>query len=223
MIIHKEGYSFLIIAFIIALIAGILIAYFVEGHLQTLLLLGLLFGFLFILQFFRNPRRFFAHNDESIINAVADGKIVVIEEIFEKEYFNEQRLLVSTFMSPLNVHVNRVPISGKILYKKHHPGGYLPAWNPKSSNQNERLTTVIEGKYGTILVKQIAGAMAKRIRNYAEIGQPVNQGEELGFIKFGSRVDLILPINAELMVQPGQLVKGNVHTIAKLVKQEKQQ
>ena len=215
MSIHKEGYLFLAITLLVCIIAGVSIGYFTEGFISLMLLTALIGGFLFILQFFRNPKRPLAQKDEMVINAVADGKIVVIEEIYENEYFNDERLLVSTFMSPLNVHINRVPISGKIIYKKHHLGGYLPAWNPKSSEQNERLTTIIEGENGVVLVKQIAGAMAKRIINYSSPENSVHQGEELGFIKFGSRVDLILPKDAALLVQPGQRVKGNITAIAK--------
>ena len=146
----------------------------------------------------------------------ADGKVVVIEEIVDEEYFKDKRLQVSIFMSPANVHVNRNPISGEVIYNKYHKGKYLVAWHPKSSTENERHSVVLKNTYGEILVKQIAGALAKRIVNYLSIGQEVRQGEELGFIKFGSRVDVILPVGTKVNVQLDQVVQGGVTVLASL-------
>ena len=157
------------------------------GHLTNL-----------ILQFFRNPKRNFIQNDSQVLSPV-DGKVVVIEEVFEKEYFNEKRLQISVFMSPLNVHVTRYPVSGNVVLSKYHPGKYLVAWHPKASTENERTTIVVENKvFGEVLYRQIAGALAKRIVNYAEEGEEVIQGSDAGFIKFGSRVDIFLPLNTKL-------------------------
>ena len=154
--------------------------------------------------------------DDNVIYAPADGKIVVIEQTEENEYFNDKRLQVSIFMSPTNVHVNRNPISGTVNYFKYHPGKYLVAWHPKSSKENERTTVVIDTGEAEILMRQIAGALAKRIVNYLEEGDEVEQGKDMGFIKFGSRVDLFLPIGTKLEVEIGQKVKGNKTIIARL-------
>jgi phosphatidylserine decarboxylase len=170
---------------------------------------------LFIVSFFRIPARKLTINDGQII-CPADGKVVVIEETIDEEYFKEKRLQVSVFMSPLNVHVNRNPISGEVVYNQYHKGKYLVAWNPKSSTENERHSVVIRKGNIEILVKQIAGAVAKRIVNYLEVGQKVEQCQEMGFIKFGSRVDLLLPVGTKLNVQLNEVVKGGVTVIGTL-------
>ena len=169
--------------------------------------------FLFIVSFFRSPRRNFTISHPQII-CPADGKVVVIEEIVDTEYFKDKRLQVSIFMSPANVHINRIPMSGEVLYSQYHKGKYLVAWNPKSSTENERHSVVIQNEAATILVKQIAGALAKRIVNYLKVGQEVTQGAEMGFIKFGSRVDVLLPVNTTIDVKLNQLVKGGVTVLA---------
>ena len=169
-----------------------------------------------ILQFFRNPTRMVPEEADHLVYAPADGKVVVIEEAYEHEYFHEKRLQVSIFMSPVNVHVNRNPVSGLVKYNKYHPGKYLVARHPKSRTENERTTVVIDTGETEILLRQIAGALAKRIKNYLEVGQQVVQGEDFGFIKFGSRVDLFLPLGTRLRVDIGQKVKGNKTVIAEL-------
>jgi len=172
--------------------------------------------FLVVLQFFRNPRRLVPNENDSIIYAPADGKVVVIEETTEGEYFKDRRLQVSIFMSPVNVHVNRNPIGGEVKYNAYHPGKYLVAWHPKSSTENERTTMVIDNGSTEILLRQIAGALAKRIKNYVNVGDKVVQGEDFGFIKFGSRVDLFLPLGTKLEVELNQKVKGNKTILARL-------
>jgi phosphatidylserine decarboxylase len=168
-----------------------------------------------VLQFFRNPKRNTIINPDHII-APVDGKVVVIEEVYEKEYFKDQRLMVSIFMSPINVHVTRYCMSGKVMFSKYHPGKYLVAWHPKASEENERTTVVVENKsFGAVLYRQIAGALARRIVNYAKEGQEVIQGTDAGFIKFGSRVDLYLPIDTNVNVELNQIVKGGIDCIAK--------
>jgi len=211
---HKEGYKIIIVTFIIVA-AVVLTADKIEVGWMKYLLQGIAVVFLIlILQFFRNPKRDTPKNDAHVI-APVDGKVVVIEEVFEKEYFNEKRLQVSIFMSPINVHVTRYAIGGTIKYSKYHPGKYLVAWHPKSSEENERTTIVVENEtYGTILYRQIAGAMARRIINYAEEGEQAVQGEDAGFIKFGSRVDLFLPLDTNMNVELNQTVKGGVDVIA---------
>lgn len=169
-----------------------------------------------VMQFFRNPNRQIITPSDKKVFAPADGKVVVIEETMENEYFKDKRLQVSIFMSPLNVHVNRNPISGIVNYIKHHEGRYLVAWHPKSSSENERTTVVIENNGAEVLLRQIAGAVAKRIVNYLEEGETVEQGRDLGFIKFGSRVDLFLPLGTDINVQIGDKVKGNRTVIANL-------
>lgn len=165
--------------------------------------------------FFRIPSRRFTYKDDAFISP-ADGKVVVIEETVDPEYYNEKRLQISVFMSPANVHVNRYPISGEVIYNQYHKGKYLVAWDPKSSTENERHSLVIKTSRCTVLVKQIAGALAKRIVNYAEVGKSVKQNEELGFIKFGSRVDLLLPLDATPAVKIGDHVKNGVTVLATL-------
>lgn len=179
-------------------------------------LLVSIFLFLLIIQFFRNPKRRTQHNDAHIV-APVDGKVVAIEEVYEKEYFKDKRLQVSIFMSPLNVHVTRHPVSGTVIYSKYHPGKFLVAWHPKSSEENERTTVVVKNKLaGEVLYRQIAGALAKRIVNYAEEGSEVIQGSDSGFIKFGSRVDVLLPADTPLTVKLNQKMKGGLSVIAKI-------
>lgn len=182
----------------------------------VILLIANFILFLFILSFFRNPKRLIPESSENLVYAPADGKVVVIEEANEPEFFGEKKLQISIFMSPLNVHVNRSPLSGNVEYYKYHSGKYLAAWNPKSSTENERCSIVIDAPKGKILVKQIAGALARRIVNYSNIGTKLKQGEEFGFIKFGSRVDIFLPLGTKVNVEMNQMVKGNLDVIAQL-------
>ena len=182
--------------------------------IKKLLQLTSIIVLVLVLQFFRNPKRETLVNENHIISPV-DGKVVVIEEVFEKEYFKDKRLQVSIFMSPINVHVTRYAISGKVVFSKYHPGKYLVAWHPKSSELNERTTVVLENNtVGKILYRQIAGAVARRIVNYAKIGDKAIQGADAGFIKFGSRVDLFLPVGTKLNVAIEQVIKGGVDKIA---------
>jgi len=214
---HKEGFKIITITFLIVAIGLLIVNSFVELYwLRMLLMLTLLVFLLLILQFFRNPQRKTIINDNHVLSPV-DGKVVVIEEVYEKEYFKDQRLQVSVFMSPINVHVTRYPVSGKIAFSKYHPGKYLVAWHPKSSEENERTTVVVDNAtYGKVLYRQIAGAMAKRIVNYAKEGDNAAQGTDSGFIKFGSRVDLFLPLDTKIQVQLNQKVKGGESIIAQL-------
>jgi phosphatidylserine decarboxylase len=212
---HKEGYKIIFIA-LVSFIAGIvLLDKFVDiAWLKMALQLVLLFLLVMILQFFRNPKRVVTLDGNTII-APVDGKVVVIEEVYEPEYFKDNRLQVSIFMSPINVHVTRYAMSGKINYSKYHPGKYLVAWHPKASTENERTSVVIENStFGEILYRQIAGALAKRIVNYAEEGTQVVQGEDAGFIKFGSRVDLYLPLGTKVDVKLNQKAVGGKTIIA---------
>jgi phosphatidylserine decarboxylase len=173
--------------------------------------------FVLVLQFFRHPARPVPRLDDTLLYAPADGKVVVVEQTIEQEYFKEPRLQVSIFMSPLNVHVNRTPVSGEVVYAKYHPGRYLFAWNPKSSTDNERTTLVLRTTGGTeILLRQIAGALARRIVCYPLLGERLSQGAEFGFIKFGSRVDIFLPLETELQVRIGDVVKANRTVIGKI-------
>jgi len=213
---HKEGYKIIVIAFILS-ITGILLAEkFIEIIWVVKAIQIVILAFLFIvLQFFRNPKRNTNLNENTII-APVDGKVVVIEEVEEPEYFKDKRLQVSIFMSPINVHVTRYAMSGSVKYSKYHPGKYLVAWHPKASTENERTTIVLDNKvFGEVLYRQIAGALAKRIVNYAEEGTEVIQGADAGFIKFGSRVDLYLPIGTELNIKLGDVVKGGTEVVAK--------
>ena len=218
MTIHREGFKSIAIAAIIFGILNVSLFWFLSASLMwvsiAIFFISLILV-LFIVSFFRIPNRTLVFNDNLII-APADGKVVVIEDHFDEEYFNEKRLQVSIFMSPANVHVNRNPISGSVVYNKYHKGKYLVAWNPKSSTENERHSVVIKKGNVEILVKQIAGAVAKRIINYLQVGQKVKQGEEMGFIKFGSRVDLLLPIGTKLNVKLNEVVKGGVTVIGEL-------
>lgn len=212
---HREGYTIIFITFSIV-IAGVLLA---DNYIDHLLVskaiqIALFIFLILILQFFRNPKRSTPINDDAII-APVDGKVVVIEEVEEPEYFNDKRLQVSIFMSPINVHVTRYALGGTVSYSKYHPGKYLVAWHPKSSTENERTTVVVNNKsFGEVLYRQIAGALAKRIVNYAKEGDEVIQGSDAGFIKFGSRVDLFLPLNTNVKVNIGDTVKGGVQVIA---------
>ena len=183
--------------------------------IRLVILIGSIILFFLVVQFFRNPNRNTDVKDTHIV-APVDGKVVVIEETFEKEYFKEKKLMVSVFMSPINVHVTRHPVNGTVKYSKYHAGKYLVAWHPKASEENERTTVVVENPVsGEILYRQIAGALAKRIVNYAEVGTKVVQGSDSGFIKFGSRVDVYLPLGTELEVELNQKVKGGITVIAK--------
>ena len=214
---HKEGFKIILISTFILGAGIILIENFIDiVWLNKLLAVILLVFYVIVLQFFRNPKRHTVLNDNQII-APVDGKVVVIEEVFEKEYFKDKRLQVSIFMSPLNVHVTRYPISGTVKFSKYHPGKYLVAWHPKASEENERTTIVVENKtIGEILYRQIAGALAKRIVNYAKPNEDVVQGTDAGFIKFGSRVDLFLPLDAKINVQLNDKVRGGEQIIASL-------
>jgi phosphatidylserine decarboxylase len=216
MYIHKEGYKPIAITAIIFAIINLLSFKLINGYTPVIswLIFIVTFGLLlFIISFFRIPKRQLTTGDAHVV-APADGKVVVIEEAFDEEYFKEKRLQISIFMSPANVHVNRNPISGEVIYHQYHKGKYLVAWNPKSSTENERHSVVIKNSAGEILVKQIAGALAKRIINYLQKGQKVEQGSELGFIRFGSRVDVLLPVGTKVNVQLNQMVQGGVTVIA---------
>lgn len=216
MTIHKEGSKTIALATILFGIINVVSFYFFSSSLPVLSLiifiatLGLL---IFLISFFRIPDRKLTI-DETAIVAPADGKVVVIEEVQADEYFTDRRIQVSIFMSPLNVHVNRNPVSGEVVYSEYHKGKYLVAWHPKSSTENERHSVVYKKNGKEILVKQIAGAVAKRICNYLQAGQEVKQTEEMGFIKLGSRVDLLLPLDAKLHVKIGDKPQGGVTTIA---------
>ena len=214
---HKEGYQIIIRSFILVAIIAVLAEYKISLEwLRMIVQVTVVILLILILQFFRNPKRITPINDKHLI-APVDGKVVIVEEVFEKEYFKDRRLQISIFMSPLNVHVTRYTMSGFIKFSKYHPGKYLVAWHPKSSELNERTTVVIENdKFGEILYRQIAGAVARRIVNYAEIGKKVVQGEDAGFIKFGSRVDLFLPLGTTIDVKVNDTVKGGIQKIAHL-------
>ena len=213
---HKEGHLIILYTFLLIALITVLVDFFIENQiLKYILQIFCLLTLILILQFFRNPKRKFNLNPEKVLSPV-DGKIVAIEEVFENEYFNDKRLQVSIFMSPINVHVTRYPIGGKVLYSKYHPGKYLVAWHPKSSEKNERTTIVINNKnIGKILYRQIAGLLARRIVNYAKVEENVIQGNDAGFIKFGSRVDLFLPLNVKINVKINQNVKGGIDFITK--------
>jgi phosphatidylserine decarboxylase len=216
MTIHKEGYTTIAVAAIIFGGVNLLSSYFISFKypvifwLIFLITLGIFF---FLVSFFRIPRRQLTIQENAIV-APADGKVVVIEEVQADEYFTDRRIQVSIFMSPLNVHVNRNPVSGEVAYSQYHKGKYLVAWHPKSSTENERHSVVYRKDGKEILVKQIAGALAKRICNYLKAGQPVKQTDEMGFIKFGSRVDLLLPLDAKIHVKIGDKPQGGVTVVA---------
>lgn len=212
---HKEGGKIILIATTLTVVFLLLADHFITLFwLKKGVELFVLFFLILILQFFRNPKRDVAINDNHVI-APVDGKVVVIEEVFESEYFKDKRLQVSIFMSPINVHVTRYAVSGKVNFSKYHPGKYLVAWHPKASTENERTTVVVENRvFGEILYRQIAGALARRIVNYAEEGMQVIQGADAGFIKFGSRVDLFLPLGTQIDVQLNQKAVGGKTIIA---------
>tara|TARA_B100000678_G_scaffold260601_1_gene241560 strand:- start:8836 stop:9480 length:645 start_codon:yes stop_codon:yes gene_type:complete len=210
---HKEGYKIILISFILIGLTFLSLDYFSIQYDFPIRIL-LLIIFILILQFFRNPKIIVNSNDNYILSPV-DGKIVIIEKVYEPEFFNKERLQVSIFMSPIDIHVTRYPMSGRVVYSKYHPGKYLVAWHPKSSTKNERTSIVVENEFfGKILYRQIAGAVARRIVNYAKVSHTVKQGEDSGFIKFGSRIDLFLPLNTKLNIKINQKVKGGITVIA---------
>lgn len=216
---HKEGFTIIIVSFLIATLVAVSAEYFIGQYwikkgLQVIALALLIL----ILQFFRNPKRVTEKNDQHIVSPV-DGKVVVIEKVYEKEYFKDERLQVSIFMSPLNVHVTRYALGGEVTFSKYHPGKYFVAWHPKSSELNERTTVVVKNPvFGEVLYRQIAGALARRIVNYATVGDQVEQGTDAGFIKFGSRVDVFLPVDTPIDVVLNQTVRGGEDVIAHLKK-----
>ena len=216
---HKEGFKIIIISFIIASSFVVTAEFFlIDQSLKLLIQIFLIISLILILQFFRNPKRYLIPNKNKIISPV-DGKVVINESVYEDEYFKDKRKQISIFMSPLNVHVTRYPASGIITYNKYHPGKYLVAWHPKSSKKNERTSVVIKTeKYGEIMYRQIAGAVARRIVNYSNFGDEVVQGKDAGFIKFGSRVDIFLPLSAKIKVDIGQIVKGAKSIISDNIK-----
>lgn len=218
--LHREGRNSLI-GWAVGLTAFNLILKYAFSLPEMLITGVLIFSvllYLGMLSFFRIPQLVMEYFDNTLIIAPAEGKIVVIEEVEEKEYFKDKRMMVSIFMSPANVHVNRSPISGTVKYTKYHPGDYLVAWHPKSSELNERFTSVIKSadSEAEVLVRQIAGKLARKISNYLEEGNNIGQGEELGFIKFGSRVDIFLPLDTDIKVSLNQKVKGGETVIAEL-------
>jgi phosphatidylserine decarboxylase len=215
--IHKEGYRSIALSALIFGAINIIFFFFFSAAMPVIawFVFGITFILLlFIISFFRSPKRNFTVAHHQVI-CPADGKVVVIEEILDTEYFNDKRLQISIFMSPANVHINRIPMSGKVEYSKYHKGKYLVAWHPKSSTDNERHSVVYKHRDKELLVKQIAGALAKRIVNYLKPGDVVSQGGEMGFIKFGSRVDLLLPLDAKVDVKINQKVKGGVTVLAR--------
>ncbi len=213
---HKEGGKIILFTVIIT-VTMLLLSDAITSNfwIQKIIQLLAIIILILVLQFFRNPKRDVDNSDNHVL-APVDGKVVVIEEVFEPEYFNDKRLMVSIFMSPLNVHVTRYALNGIVKYSKYHPGKYLVAWHPKASEENERTTVVIESRtYGEIMYRQIAGALARRIVNYAQVGMRVVQGKDAGFIKFGSRVDLYFPIGTPIDVKLGQKAIGGITVITK--------
>ena len=212
---HKEGFNLIILFFVVVTIDVLMLEVLLNdsSSLKSFLQILSLILFVFILWFFRNPKRNITLNPDSILSP-ADGKIIIIEEVNETEFFNDKRKKVSIFLSPLDIHVNRYPVSGKIIFSKYHKGKYFVAWHPKSSDKNERTTVVIDNKkFGKVMYRQIAGAIARRIANYAKPNKIIQQGEDSGFIKFGSRVDLFLPSDSKIKVKIGQKVKGGITKI----------
>ncbi len=212
---HKEGHKIIVLFLSITIIDILIVEYFIENStLKIFIQIISLLILILILQFFRNPKRNTVISNDKILSPV-DGKVVIIKKVFEKEYFKDERLQISVFMSPINVHVTRYPSSGEIVFSKYHPGDYLVAWHPKSSEKNERTTIVLKTKtFGEILYRQIAGALARRIVNYAKVGANAIQGEDAGFIKFGSRVDLFLPLDSKVKVKLNQKVIGGETVIS---------
>lgn len=215
---HKEGYTIILTSLGLSAVAIVLVDKYVSySWVNKLIMITVLIILAIILQFFRNPKRHTILKDNQII-APVDGKVVVIEEVVESEYFKDKRRQISIFMSPLNVHVTRYPISGKVNFSKYHPGKYLVAWHPKSSTENERTTIVVENKYvGEILYRQVAGALARRIVNYAKKEEEIVQGTDAGFIKFGSRVDIFVPLDMKITVKLDQVSRGGETVIAEIV------
>ncbi len=213
--IHKEGYISILLAILVCGGFTLLTYLYGSGLVFNLTAFISIVLFIIVLQFFRNPKRTIPLQNDRLIYAPADGKVVVIENNVENEYIKGDTQQVSIFMSPLNVHANRIPTSGEIVYDKYHSGKYLAAWNPKSSEENERACIAISNKYGTIFLRQVAGALARRIKYYVKTDDNVSQGQEYGFIKFGSRVDIHLPLDAEILVKIDDVVKGNKNVIAK--------
>lgn len=216
MTVHKEGYQTIALCGLFFVLLNLAMFYFLPYSLiwlsWVIFVLSFVF-FLFIISFFRVPKRVLTLDDNKIV-APADGKVVVIEEITDEEYFKDKRLQISIFMSPANVHQNLNPVTGEVLYSQYHKGKYLVAWDPKSSTENERHSVVIQNTHASILVKQIAGAVARRIVNYLKADQKVQQGSELGFIKFGSRVDVLLPVGTKVHVTLNEVVKGGITVLA---------
>ncbi len=218
MTIHKEGYSSIALCILFIFVLNAIVHYLLPDTtwLHWIIYIFSFSLFVIILQFFRSPHILVQKNDEQVI-CPADGKVVVIEETEETEYLKDKRIQISVFMSPINVHVNRNPISGIVKYSKYHPGKFLVAWHPKSSTENERTTVVIEDSNGiSVLFRQIAGALARRIVCYSKEGEVAVQGEQFGFIKFGSRVDVFLPLGTEINVELNQVVKGGITVLAHL-------
>ncbi|MCH1544913.1 MAG: phosphatidylserine decarboxylase family protein [Bacteroidia bacterium] len=213
--LHREGFKIIFITLLVLTLINFPLEMFFMGewYTDTVLVLSVIF-FILIVQFFRDPHRETPVGDDLII-APADGKVVVIEEVDEPEYLKTKCRQISIFMSPVNVHVNRYPTSGKVLYEKYHPGKYLVAWHPKSSTENERTTVVVEHPKGQVLFRQIAGALAKRIVNYAKVDHIAKAGAEYGFIKFGSRIDIYLPLECEINVELNQKTVGGETVIAR--------
>jgi len=218
MSIHREGYKILIFGLILLILFNVLLWILLPGNVLfrwTAVIFSLAL-YIFLLFFFRLPRRNL-DPDPCLVYAPADGRVVVIEQTEEKEYFNDLRLQFSIFMSPFNMHSNRYPVSGKVKYVEYHPGNYMVAWHPKSSEMNERSTIVIETDTGKeVLIRQVAGAVARRIVTYAKLSENVRQGDELGFIKFGSRVDIFLPLGTEIEIPILQQVKANKSILARI-------
>ncbi|MBK9257763.1 MAG: phosphatidylserine decarboxylase family protein [Saprospiraceae bacterium] len=213
--IHKEGYSTLILSFLLLAILNTVFYYFFEDSFWQSFVAGFsTVLFIFLLSFFRKPNRSVKEPDEGVVLSPCDGKVVVIEKVTENEFIKGECIMVSVFMSPLNVHINWYPVNGSVLYTKYHPGKFLAAWNPKASEENERTSIGLSFTHGKLLLRQVAGALARRIVFYSRENQTATQGDELGFIKFGSRVDLYLPINAKVRVKLDDVVTGNRSVIA---------
>jgi len=216
MTIHKEGYQTLGWLFFALAVINSYIFWFFEDVFSISIAISTAL-YVFVISFFRKPLRGVTIPSDNLVLAPADGKVVVIEKVFESEVLQKECILVSVFMSPLNVHINWYPVNGEVSYYKYHPGKYLVAWNPKSSTENERTTVVLDTTHDKILLRQVAGALARRIVCYSGGHQKVNQGQEMGFIKFGSRVDIYLPLHADIKVSLDQKVEGNITAIAELV------
>lgn len=214
--LHKEGNPYLISAIFFFVVSLILAALYTSFLTVLVFLLSAFFLIMFLI-FFRNPPRIDPHTDANSILSPADGKVVVIEKTMEKEFLKTEVIQLSIFMSPLNVHINRSPVEGEVIYQEYHSGNYLVAWHPKSSELNERNTLVIRHNNGNILIRQIAGKVARKIVSYAKTGDKLKRGEEFGFIKFGSRVDVFIPTDSIISVKIGDIVQGGVTELAKLV------